>query len=94
MAAGFRTVCAATAGEAVVLAEEQLPDVVLMDIRLPDMDGTEAARKLREGSRTSGIPVVALTSLALEEVAGFDGYLAKPIDVEAFPEQVRSYCRS
>jgi two-component system cell cycle response regulator DivK len=94
VAAGFRTVCAETAGEAVALAEEQLPDVVLMDIRLPDMDGTEAARKLREGSRTSGLPVVALTSLALEEVAGFDGYLAKPIDVEAFPEQVRGYCRS
>jgi CheY-like chemotaxis protein len=64
-----------------------------MDIRLPDMDGTAAARRLGEASRTSGIPVVALTSLALDYVAGFAGYLAKPIDVEAFPEQVRSYCR-
>ena len=93
LAAGFRTLEAATASEGVALADEHLPDVVLMDIRLPDMDGTEAARRLGDSSRTSGIPVIALTSLALEEVAGFSGYLAKPIDVEAFPEQVRSYCR-
>lgn len=92
-AAGFRTLEAATAGEAVALAHEQLPDVVLMDIRLPDMDGTEAARRLAESDRTAGVPVVALTSLTLDEVTGFAGYLAKPIDVEKFPEQVRSYCR-
>jgi two-component system cell cycle response regulator DivK len=94
LAAGFQTLEAATAGEAIALAEEHLPDVILMDIRLPDMDGTEAARRLAEGRRTSGIPVVALTSLALEEVACFAGYLAKPIDVQAFPEQVRGYCRA
>ena len=92
--AGFRTLGAETGGEAVALADEHLPDVVLMDIRLPDMDGTEAARRLATGSRTAGIPVVALTSLTLDEVTGFVGYLGKPIDVEAFPEQVRSYCRS
>ena len=93
LAAGFRTLEAVTAGDAIVLAEEHLPDVVLMDVRLPDMDGTLAARRLGERSQTSGIPVVALTSLTLDDVAGFAGYLAKPIDVEAFPEQVRGYCR-
>jgi two-component system cell cycle response regulator DivK len=91
-AAGFRTIEAATASEAIALADEHLPDVVLMDIRLPDMEGTEAARRLAASSRTAAIPVVALTSLTLDEVAGFAGYLSKPIDVEAFPEQVRSYC--
>jgi len=93
LAAGFRTLEAATAGDAIALAGRHLPDVVLMDIRLPDMDGTEAARRLAEASRTSAIPVVALTSLQLEQIAGFAGYLEKPIDVEVFAEQVRSYCR-
>jgi len=98
-AAGFRTMEAETAAEGIALANEQLPDLVLMDLRLPDMDGTEANRQLAANPRTAGIPVVALTSLALEDVsvwldsAGFRGYLGKPIDVEAFPEQVRRYCR-
>lgn len=97
-AAGFLTLEAATGAEALDLAERHLPDVVLMDIRLPDMDGTEVAGQLSDGPRTSAIPVVALTSLALEgdgswfRETAFAGYLAKPIDVEAFPHQVRRYC--
>jgi two-component system cell cycle response regulator DivK len=72
--------------------------VILMDIRLPDMDGTAAAQKLKDDARTAHIPIVALTSLAMKGdrelllAAGFDGYLEKPISVRAFPEQVRSYC--
>ena len=98
-ATGFRTLVAST-GEAVVgLADEHLPDVILMDLRLPDMDGTDAARMLAHRSRTSSIPVVALTALTFDHdaawlsTAGFAGYLGKPIDVEAFPAQVRGYCR-
>ena len=73
-------------------------DVVLMDLRLPDMDGTDAARMLAQQARTASIPVVALTSVTLEDdpgwlrTAGFAGYLEKPIDVERFPDQVRRYC--
>ena len=99
-AAGFRTLEAATGAEGIALADERLPDVVLMDLRLPDMDGTDAARTLARGARTAAIPVVAFSSLAREESAagllgvGFAGYLEKPIDVEAFPDQVRGYCRS
>jgi two-component system cell cycle response regulator DivK len=93
-AAGFETIGAATGVEALELARRHRPSLVLMDIRLPDIDGTEAARLLADGAETADIPVVALTSLAIDEVAGFAGYLAKPIDVDAFPEQVRSYCRS
>jgi two-component system cell cycle response regulator DivK len=97
--AGFRTVEAGTGGDAVSLAAEELPDLVLMDIRLPDMDGTEALRLLKADERTAGIPVVALTAVAmtgdrdrfLQE--GFDDYLEKPINVREFGDQIRSRIR-
>jgi two-component system cell cycle response regulator DivK len=98
--AGFRTLEAATGGDGISVAREHLPDVILMDIRLPDMDGTEATRRLKEDPRTAQIPVVALTSLAMKGdrelllAAGFDGYLEKPISVREFPEQVRGFCRT
>ena len=98
-AAGFRTLEAATGAEGIALATEQRPDVILMDLRLPDMDGTEAARTLAEDARTARIPVVALSALRLEgggdwlRAAGFAGYLEKPISVAEFPDQVRRYCR-
>jgi len=93
--AGIDTLRAATAGEAIATATERRPDVVLMDIRLPDMDGTRAARVLKDDERTAGIPVVALTSFAMKGdrerflAAGFDGYIEKPISVREFPGQVR-----
>jgi len=95
--AGFRTLEAGTGGDGVSLAAEHLPDLVLMDIRLPDMDGTVALQRLKGDERTAGIPVVALTSFAMKGdrerfiAAGFDGYLEKPIAVREFPEQVRSH---
>lgn len=70
-----------------------------MDIRLPDMDGTDALRRLRTTEATASIPILALTSLAMKGdrerllAAGFDGYLEKPIDIREFPDQVRRYCR-
>ena len=96
--AGFRTIEAGTGGKGVALAGEHLPDVILMDIRLPDMDGTAAAHELKKDTRTAGIPVVALTSFAMKGdrerflSEGFDGYLEKPISVKDFPEQVRGFC--
>jgi two-component system, cell cycle response regulator DivK len=99
-AGGFRTIEAASGGEGIALAGEHLPDVILMDLRLPDMDGTEAAQMLGTEARTASIPVVALTSLPLEaggdwlRAAGFAGCLEKPISVGEFPDQVRHYCRS
>jgi two-component system cell cycle response regulator DivK len=97
-AAGFRTLEAATGEAGVALADQHLPDVILMDLRLPDMDGTDAAGALARRSRTASIPVVALTSLTVEDsatwlrTAGFAGYLEKPIDIDEFPAQVRRYC--
>jgi two-component system, cell cycle response regulator DivK len=98
-AAAFRTLEAASALEAIALATEQLPDVILMDLRLPDMDGAVAARMLAAGERTRSIPIVAVSSLPVERsgewfvAAGFAGCLEKPISVRAFPDQVRRYCR-
>ena len=96
-AAGLTTLEAASGAEGVAVAIEHDPDVILMDIRLPDMDGSHAMRLLRDDERTAATPVVALTSLAMKGdrewllSVGFDGYLEKPIDVRAFPGQVREY---
>jgi two-component system, cell cycle response regulator DivK len=96
--AGMRTLSAATAAEGLALAGEHLPDVVLMDLRLPDLEGGEVARRLAADERTARIPVVALSALPIEEAepwfrdAGFVAYIEKPIDVLEFPEQVRRHC--
>ena len=97
-AARFRTLEAATAAEGIALASEHLPDVVLMDLRLPDVDGTDAVRTLRAEPRTSRLPIVAMTALPLDARddwlfdAGFAGYIVKPFDTDAFPDVVRGYC--
>jgi two-component system cell cycle response regulator DivK len=98
--ARFRTLEAATAAEGIALASEHLPEVILMDLRLPDVDGTEAVRTLRAEPRTSRIPVVAMTALPLDARddwlfdAGFAGYIVKPIDVDEFPDLVRRFSAS
>lgn len=97
-AAGLRTLEAATGGDGIALATEQLPDVILLDLRLPDMDGMNVARELRSNARTAQIPVVALSALQPRDhgdglrAAGFAGYLSKPISIGEFPDQVRRYC--
>ncbi len=96
---GFRIVQAATGEEAMVVAREQMPDLVLMDIGLPGIDGVEATRRLKNEESTAGIPIVALTASVMQAdrarfaVAGFAGFIAKPIDVLTFPDEVAAYCR-
>jgi two-component system cell cycle response regulator DivK len=96
---GFRTLEAASGGDGVALAAANVPDVILMDIRLPDADGTELATRLKADPRTAGIPIVAVTAFAMKGdrewflAAGFDGYVEKPIDVGEFAGQVRGFCR-
>ena len=95
---GFRTLEAETAAAAIALAEQHVPDLILMDIQLPDMDGVTALGRLREMGTTTSIPVVALTAFAMAGdrerllAAGFDGYLAKPIDIHDFVDRVRQFC--
>jgi two-component system cell cycle response regulator DivK len=97
-AAGLGTLEAASGTDALALASERLPDLILLDMQLPDIDGAEVARALRDRPRTAQIPIVAFTASrdlgsgdSLRQ-AGFAGYVGKPIDVREFPEQVRRYC--
>ena len=96
-ASGLETLEAGNGAEGIAVACGRQPDVILMDIRLPDMEGTDAMIALKSDPRTAAIPVVALTSLAMKGdrewllSQGFDGYLEKPIDVRAFPGQVRGF---
>ena len=97
-AAGFKTMGAANATEGIGLALAHQPDVILMDLRLPDMNGADAREALGQDERTARIPVVAMSAMGLEdsgawlEEAGFAGWIEKPILVGSFPEQVRGYC--
>jgi len=98
-AAGLRTLAATSGREGIALAAERMPNLILLDLHLPDMDGTDVARALRDRARTAHIPIVALSALPHHLgdsdrmlAAGFAGYLMKPIDVGEFPEQVRRHC--
>jgi two-component system cell cycle response regulator DivK len=97
-AAGFLTLDAATAAEGIAQAREHLPNVILMDLRLPDMGGAAATRILKDDETTAPIPVVAMSALSLEgsddwlEASGFAGAIEKPISVHRFPDDVRRYC--
>ncbi len=92
--AGYRVLRADNAGDGIALAQRHLPDLILMDIQLPDMDGLEATRLLKEADATRHIKVVALTAFAMkgdEEkmiAAGCDGYIAKPIQYKNFLGEV------
>ena len=99
-ATGYRAIEAATGSQALDLAREHRPDLVLMDIRLPDIDGVEALSRLRADDRTASIPVLAVTAQAMQGdrerclAAGFDGYLSKPIDVGQLLEAVSRHCEA
>lgn len=83
--------------EALELAKVHFPDLILMDLQLPGLDGFATARIIKEDTATQAIPVVAFTAYAMkgdEEravKAGFDGYITKPIDPDEFPVIVASY---
>ena len=94
---GFQTAEARTAEDGLAMASASPPDLVLLDLQLPGIDGMEAFRQLRGSPPTAAIPVVAVTALAMKDDrervlrAGFDGYLEKPISVRALPDQVRAF---
>jgi len=87
---GYEVIESETGEEGVRLAQERRPGLVLMDIRLPGIDGVEALRRLRAEETTRGIPVMAMTASVMSEdrqkimAAGFDGYQSKPINATDF----------
>lgn len=94
---GFRTVEATTGEDAVLLASEEAPDLVLMDVALPGIDGVEATRQLKTMPSMANVPIVALTASVTQADrarfgdAGFAGLIAKPIDVLSFPAQLLAF---
>lgn len=94
---GFDVIEAHSGSEAVEIAAQTQPALILMDLSLPGMDGWEAARLIRESGRHDGVPIIAVTAHAMsgdrERVmaAGFQGYIAKPIEVGTFVDQVRRF---
>lgn len=92
--AGYRVLQAQDAVTGIALAQEHRPDLILMDIQLPGMDGLEATRLLKADAATRQIQVVALTAFAMKGdeqrmlLAGCDGYIAKPIQYKAFLAEV------
>ena len=94
---GFAILEATNGKEGVKLALKKSPDLILMDIQMPVMDGLEATRIIKADSRAKGIPIVALTSYAMKGdrqkalEAGCDGYLAKPIDTRNFLKEISAY---
>jgi two-component system cell cycle response regulator DivK len=97
-ATGHRTLEATSGEEAVELAAAHRPDLVLMDVHLPGIDGVEALGRLRADARTTSIPVLALTAQAMDGdrerflEAGFDGYIAKPVNVTELVATVNESC--
>jgi two-component system cell cycle response regulator DivK len=94
---GYRTAEAGTAEDGLSSAFKERPDLVLMDVRLPGMDGLAALKLLRADPRTSKVPVVAVTASVMPDErnrfseAGFDGFIAKPIDIRGFPGQIEAF---
>jgi len=96
-ASGYTTIEATDGKQGVELAKVRNPDLILMDIMMPVMDGLEATRILKRDTTTKDIPVLALTSYAMkgdeERIleAGCNGYLAKPFDIQKLLEEVAKY---
>jgi len=94
---GYETIGAGTGAEAIKLVAEEKPDLVLMDLHMPGMDGMTATRILKAEERYRDIPVLALTAAAsraeIEDVLarGFDGCVIKPIDKDVLLQEVRSF---
>lgn len=96
---GYEIAEASDGQEGVALARKLLPDLILMDIQMPGMDGMTARDILKSDPVTSGLKIIALTSFAMQGdrekflAAGFDGYLAKPIGTRELLDLVRQWLK-
>jgi len=95
--AGFVVFEAENATDGIAIAKRERPDIILMDVRLPDMRGTKAARILRQHEKTSDIPIVFVTSSVMaegiEEIRGIadSGFISKPINTRTFVNEIRRF---
>jgi two-component system cell cycle response regulator DivK len=91
---GYEVIEATSGEDGVRLARQHEPDLILMDLQLPGIDGMEALRQIRAGNGANPVPVLAVTASAMDEdrdrayAAGFDGYVQKPISVRGLQQQV------
>ena len=96
-ASGYLTLEATDGAQGIELAKAHKPDLILMDIMMPNMDGFEATKILKADAETRNIPIIALTSYAMKgdeekiREAGCDGYITKPIDTKEFLKKVAEY---
>ena len=99
MAEGYDVLEAGSAQEALQVLEEQVPDLILVDINMPEIDGYTLTRKIRSMPGLANVPIVALTANVLRGdrekslEAGCDGYIQKPVDIDVLPQQVERYIR-
>lgn len=97
--AGYKVILAERGDVGVDLAARELPDLILMDIKLPGIDGLEATRRIRVAEFGKTVPIVALTSHALSGDrkramdAGCTGYMEKPLDPDTFLQEVAAYLK-
>jgi two-component system cell cycle response regulator DivK len=95
--AGYKVLRAANGKQAIQLAHQELPDLILLDLALPVLDGWSAAAQLKADEATRSIPLIALTAYTLPGdrqralAAGCDGYIGKPMNVKAFVGEIEGY---
>ena len=95
---GYEVIEATSGEDGVRLAISESPDLILMDLQLPGIDGAEALRQIR-AQETRGVPVVAVTAFAMNHdrerafESGFTGYVEKPISVRRLPQQIKDFLR-
>lgn len=96
----FEVTEAENAIRGIELAQQNPPDLILMDLSMPEMDGLTATKRIRGISALDNVPIVALTANAMQGDrektlnAGCDGYISKPIDVDRFPNEVLSFIKN
>ena len=96
---GFTSLLAKNGEEGILIAKKELPDLILMDIQMPVMDGIKAFKVLRDDEKTKRIPIIALTSYAMKGDKenllnlGFNAYISKPIRIEDFTNRITKFIK-
>ena len=99
-AAGYSTLTATDGRQGIAVAQHESPDVILMDLQMPILNGYDAARQVKEIPALRGVPIIAVTAYAMVGdrdkilARGFDGYIAKPITPERFVAEVETFIAS